>query len=126
MQPRRIPVMRCGNLFMIWLTTRAWPWLKKNWKWVLFPVGVLLALNTVLFARAILEAYAEPPRDLDEKTRKALKELRNAELVRDQKIAELEVRNVERLRELSAEQRVELEELQDKSLEEVAAWFDHL
>lgn len=118
--------MRCGNLFMIWLTTRAWPWLKKNWKWVLFPVGILLAIATAITTASLINQYAEPPRDLDEKTRKALKALRNAELVRDQKIAELEVRKVERLRELSAEQRVELEELQDKSLEEVAAWFDNL
>jgi hypothetical protein len=26
---------------MIWLST-AWAWIKKNWKWLLFPIGILL------------------------------------------------------------------------------------
>jgi hypothetical protein len=29
----------------LWWTTKALPWLKKNWQWVLLPVGVLIALS---------------------------------------------------------------------------------
>lgn len=25
-----------------WWNTKAWPWLKANWQWVFFPVGILL------------------------------------------------------------------------------------
>ena len=105
---------------------RAWTWFKKHWKWVVFPVGILLAVATAVTTTALVSQYAEPPRDLDEKTREALRKLRNAEVVRDQKIAELEVLNHERLQEMSDEQQGELEELQDKPLGEVVTWFDSL
>jgi len=105
---------------------KAWTWFKKYWKWIIFPVGILLAIATATTTVALVSQYAEPPRDLDEKTREALKKLRNSELVRDQKIAELEVRNHERLKEMSDEQQTELDELQDKPLEEVVTWFDNL
>lgn len=105
--------------------TKAWTWCKKHWKWIIFPVGILSVVAAGM-AAALAGQYAEPPRDLDEKTRESLKKLRKAELVRDQKIAELEVRNHERLKDLSEDQQSELEGLQDKSLEEVATWFDTL
>lgn len=25
-----------------WWTTKAWPWVKDHWQWILFPVGLLL------------------------------------------------------------------------------------
>jgi hypothetical protein len=28
----------------IWWSSKALPWLKKNWKWVVFPIGILLLL----------------------------------------------------------------------------------
>lgn len=111
---------------MIWLTTKAWPWIKKNWKWVLFPIGIAVAIMTAVTTASLLAQYAEPPRDLDEKTREALKKLRNAEVVRDQKIAELEQRKVERLKELTEDQQAELDELRDRPLKEVVTWFDNL
>lgn len=27
-----------------WWTTKAWPWLQANWRWILFPIGALLFL----------------------------------------------------------------------------------
>ena len=108
-----------------WLR-KAWAWLKRNWKWVIFPVGILLAILTAITSMALVRQYAEPPNDLDEKTREALKKLRQADVVRDQKIAELEVRRHEQLKQLSEEQQAELKELNGKSLDEVVAWFDNL
>lgn len=105
---------------------KAWAWFKKYWKWIVFPVGILLAIATAATTASLIAQYAEPPRELDEKTREALKRLRNAEVVRDQKIAELEQRKVERLKQLTEEQQKELDDLQDKPLEEVVTWFDNL
>jgi hypothetical protein len=25
-----------------WWTTKAWPWIKDHWQWILFPVGILM------------------------------------------------------------------------------------
>ena len=69
------------------LLVKAWGWFKKHWKWVLFPIGILIAVGTFFTTQALISQYAKPPDDLDEKTREALRKLRNAELVRDQKIA---------------------------------------
>ena len=29
------------------MALKVWSWLKKNWKWVLFPIGILVALATL-------------------------------------------------------------------------------
>jgi hypothetical protein len=26
----------------LWFMTKAWPWLKKNWAWIVLPVGLLI------------------------------------------------------------------------------------
>jgi hypothetical protein len=111
---------------MIWIKHIAWPWLKRNWKWVLFPVGLLLLLFGGAAAVDAISDYAEPPEDLNEKTKETLRKLRTAELEHDRKIVELEQQHKDRLRQLTTEQQSELEALQDKSLTEVAAWFDSL
>lgn len=30
---------------MLWWTTKALPWLKKNWQWVLLPIGLLITAS---------------------------------------------------------------------------------
>jgi preprotein translocase subunit SecF len=35
----------------MWWDTKAWPWLQKNWQWVLLPVGALAAVGKVLSSR---------------------------------------------------------------------------
>lgn len=44
-------------------TLQAWAWLKKNWRWVLFPLGIALAIlgwtrrtNVTLASSSLLEA----------------------------------------------------------------------
>lgn len=103
-----------------------WSWLKRNWKWVVFPIGLLSFIMAVVTGASALKRYADPPPDLDETTREALKKLRSAELERNRKVAELEVEHKERLRQLSGDQQTELEELQDQPLEEVVEWFNQL
>lgn len=111
---------------MIWIRFVAWPWLKRNWKWVLFPVGILALLFGTGVAAATIKEYAEPPDDLDEKMRETLKRLRKSELEHDKKVYELEQKHKEHLRQLTDAQQKELEELQGKPLEEVVTWFDRL
>jgi len=105
---------------------RAWEWFKRNWKWVVFPVGLLSTIITILAAAWGAERHVTPTPDLDEEARKALTRLRQAELDRDVKVAELEIAHKERLETLSEDQKEELKELKDKPLEEVVAWFDQL
>jgi hypothetical protein len=111
---------------MTWFRKRVWPWLRRNWKWLLFPIGLIILVFGGSIAVATWRDYAEPPEDIDEKTRETLKKLRKAELEHDRKVAELERQYKECLQELTEDQRGELEELQDKSIEEVVTWFDSL
>jgi hypothetical protein len=111
---------------MIWVTTKVWPWLKRNWKWVIFPIGLLSLLLGVQVVASSLRDFAEPPEGLDEKAREALRKLRTQELEHDRKVAELEQEHKERLQELSDDQQSELEELQDKPIKEIVSWFDNL
>ena len=110
---------------MSWLKNKAWPWLKKNWKWVLFPIGILMAIAT---ASAVSSAVRDfpPPDDLDDETQEHLKRLRTADQKRNEALVELEQKKHEELRNLSQEQNKELEALRRAPTEEVVRWFDNL
>jgi len=109
----------------LWLKTKAWPWLKRNWKWVVFPIGILMAIAT---ASAVANAIKNfpPPDDLDEETQAHLKRLRTADRKRNEALVELETKKHEQLKGLSQEQNKELEQLRSAPTEEVVSWFDSL
>lgn len=100
-----------------------WSWIKRWWKWVLFPIGALLALAGAI-SRRRLDPVSAPP--LARAGEEALAKVQAANEVRDLKLAELQVEHHERLTRLSATQKKELQELQEKPLEEVVAWFDKI
>lgn len=109
---------------MNWLTEKFWPWWKKNWKWVLFPVGLLgLAAAAIGGSRSsgVVGVDWHKLEKADEKLEKAVVE---ADKVRDDKLLELADQHKGRLDMLSKEQERELEDLADKPIEEVVAWFD--
>lgn len=110
---------------MTWLHTKAWPWIKAHWQWIIFPVGILSALIGVAAAAASVKDYP-PPSDLDEETKRHLTRLRTADQNRNKQLISLEWNKREKLKELNAQQHEELVELRKKSTEEVVSWFNNL
>ena len=104
---------------------KAWQWWKRYWKWVLFPIGILVAVVTI--ATLVTERQnAVIPGDLDEETQEALRRLRTAEIHRNRQIEQLERQKLEQLKQLNEDQVKELEQLQKADTEEVVEWFNRL
>lgn len=108
---------------MWWISARIW--IKKYWKWVLFPIGILLAVGGFLAGRFGKPEPPTPP-DFGKDGEEALDAVEEADRRRDERLAELREKNQARLEELSKDQQEELEELEGKPIEEVVAWFDKL
>lgn len=107
------------------LLNRIWSFLRKYWKWILFPVGVLSLIATVLSSRSAL------PIGVDENILIGIENDKNAKLKeaaaeRDVKLKQLAEEHKERLDTLSEQQEEELQSLTEKPIEEVVAWFDKL
>lgn len=106
------------------LLSKIWSGVKKHWRWILFPVGIL---GFLLAGREVVERFDRddppPPPPDDDKT---IMEVRNALAERAIKLEELKEEHAAKLRELSQQQAQELEELEAKPLDEVVAWFDKL
>lgn len=102
-------------------------WIKRYWKWIIFPFGVLGILITALASAAGRRRISTvPPPDVGRAGEDALDTIVEADAARDAKLSQLHLENQERLRDLSEDQKKELEELKDKSLEEVVTWFDRI
>ena len=105
---------------------KIWEWLKKNWKWIVFPIGILLAvLGWFLWWRG------QPKDDnttttTDAAADQALKDTVKAQEDRDQALKELEQKHNQKLASMTDAQRAEFEEMKKKPIEEVAAWIDRL
>lgn len=110
---------------MIIFLKKAWDWIKKYWKWILFPIGILLAIAGFIAGRMTRKTVPPTPGPVvsgdDE-----LNQVVTADAERDKKLQELREKNQARLESLTAEQQKELDELKDKPLEEVVSWFDRL
>ena len=104
---------------------KIWGWLKMNWKWILFPVGLLMSLGGVLIAIRTREQVILPEYDSDH-DQELIETIGEARVVKDMQLKELKRKHHLRLKKMSDEQRKELEELNDKSSEEIAKWFDNL
>lgn len=102
---------------------KIWEWLKKYWKWIIFPVG-LLGLLAAALSRGIVDNILPP--DLTDAHDDFVGKVEEANKERDQKLEELKEQHEERLQELAEDQKEELEELKEKPLKEVVQWFDNL
>lgn len=103
---------------------KVWAWIKKYWKWVLFPIGILgLVFSAAMAARWKPDPNPTPVPD---PVPEALDELERAAAERKAKLEELERKHQARLEQLSIDQRAEYEALKDKPIEELTAWFDNL
>jgi CO dehydrogenase/acetyl-CoA synthase beta subunit len=106
--------------------TKIWEWLKKNWKWVLFPVGILLSLlGWFLWWRAKLkdDVVSTTP---DAVADQAVKDTVQAQEDKDKALKDLEHQHVQKLSEMTDEQCKEYNLIRKKSIEEVALWIDRL
>lgn len=105
--------------------TKAWVWLKKNWKWLLLPFWAVSILLVWIFRggdRPLLPVSGTT----DETADKALAAKDKAAAEFKAKLEELAKRAEDRLKNASEEQIKEYEEIKDRPLEEVAAWIDKL
>ena len=94
-------------------------WLKKNWKWIVFPVGLVMLLFSLFENKRLLR---RPYINVDDEL-EAIKKAN--EHYRDE-LDTLHEYHSERLQQLSDEQKQELAELKNKSLTDVVRWFDRL
>ena len=83
--------------------SKVWGWLKKYWKWVVFPVGA---------ATAVLGWF--------------VKETQKAQDVKEASIKELEKAHAVKLSSMSEDQREEFERVRKLPVDEVAKWIDDL
>lgn len=106
---------------------KVWTWIKKYWQII---AGFVAALGGFVIVREVLdndntEVDLIPP-DLNEEANKAVIQALSATEMRDQKLLELAELHKTRLDLLNDDQEKELEELTEKPIEEVVAWFDKL
>jgi hypothetical protein len=112
---------------MILFLKKAWEWIKKYWKWLLFPVGILAAIISFVIGRSSRDTIPPTPiPDLGKEGEEALEVAKKAAEERDAKLAELRAKHQARLEQMDVEQKKQLEELKDKPLEEVVSWFDNI
>lgn len=105
--------------------SKAWEWIKRYWKWIIFPVGLLGLLSTALVGASSRRRISTvPPPDPDKSAEEVMEAIRQANIQRDIKLTELKIVHRDRLRELSEDQKKEFNELCDKPVEEVVKWFD--
>lgn len=78
-----------------WWAGKAWPWLKKNWQWVLVPIGVLLFATKLLGGRRTTVVASE--------LTGAAEVEREAEAVANREKAEATKRRLTRLRVVKEE-----------------------
>jgi hypothetical protein len=96
---------------------KIWAWLKKYWKWLLFPVGLIIGILTMIGRRKKITVTSpevteaeEARKKADEEARKRLQEL---EEDRREKIENIEKEHADTIRELTEDQRSRLEELRE-------------
>jgi len=111
---------------IFWITMKFWPWLKKYWKWILFPIGILSVIIAAIFGSKVIDEVAPDQKKLDDADKKLDQEIEEATAKRDAALQELAEENQARLENISEEQEKELQDLAEKPIEEVVAWFDNL
>lgn len=100
---------------MIWWTTKAWPWLKKYWQWILFPVGILVLVLTYRGPKPKLKSselldHAKVKKDIEKRTAGQLVEAKEEKA---KKLAEVEKEHAGTVAKLTSEQRSKMKELRE-------------
>lgn len=99
---------------MTWLTLKAWPWLKKNWMWVVFPIGILVFIATYRKLPDIISSETigagNVKRDADEKAEEKTEEAKAEQKAALEKVKKEHAGTIAKL---TRKQRDQLEELRD-------------
>jgi hypothetical protein len=95
---------------------RVWVWLKANWQWVLFPIGIALFLMG-RYSRPADLTVVDPLEDADARQREEGRQLQEAleherQLVREQ-LDTVHRENRDTIARLTEEQRLEAARLED-------------
>lgn len=95
----------------------AWAWVKKNWKWLLFPIGILLFVIGKVSAKKSYRVINPELVDAEKTKRKAREESEaknlEAKKERDKRLAEVVEAHDTKLQNLTAEQNEKVDELRD-------------
>lgn len=94
----------------------AWGWLKRNWKWLLFPIGLLLFLvgrftkktREVEVVSPELHEHDKKKEDLEKKLQDDLKDVAEEKA---EKIAEIEEAHAKTIESLTIDQKHKVDEL---------------
>ena len=106
--------------------TKVWDWIKKHWKWIVFPVGILVAVLGWFFwwrGRGKDDDKFSTP---DDAADKAVDDVVKAQEVREAEIKKLEEQHADKLQAMSDEQKAVFKEIKTKTPAEVAEWIDKL
>ena len=103
---------------------KVWEWLKKNWKYLLFPLWIL----SLILVWVLSGGKAKPPLSgtSDQAADSALKAKDDAIQQLRERDAQIAQQLEEKLRNASKEQIEELKKMKDKPLDEVAKWVDSI
>jgi len=105
--------------------TKVWEWLKKWWKWLLFPVGIIGALITWIFLRQkpVDDQGSVTP---DDAADNAVNGVIKAQDDKEEAVANLEAKYANKIAAMSDEQRAEFDKVKTQDITEVASWIDKL
>ena len=107
--------------------SKIWAWAKKHWKWIVFPVGILLVVLSVLGWLMDIRKKDDPiSGTTDEDANRAVDDIFKASREKEAAIVELEKRHAAKVAVMSEQQRAEYKEIKKKPIEEVASWIDKL
>ena len=105
--------------------SKIWGWLKKYWKWLVFPIGIFgAALDWFFWRRVPLED--DIAIITDTAVDQVVKDTHNAIDVKGKALKELEQQHGRKLAFMTKEQRAEFEEVKKQPIDEVATWIDGL
>ena len=90
-------------------------WLKKNWKWILLPVGIILLV--IRFLKKPPTVVSPELTEAEEVARKAKEQaernIRDARITKDETITGLKRKRITDVKALNDEQRKKVKELED-------------
>ena len=97
----------------VFLWRKAVRWLKANWKWIIFPIGLAAAFISLVSKGARL---LPPRRKIEEKERVAEDH--------DMQVIDNEAERRAELARIVAQQKEDLDVLRNESLQNLAKWID--